>query len=421
MQIITDHRDHFVEMRLVGRLDNEWAGHLNDAIDEAIRKGSHTLVLNMTEVSYVTSAGLGALVRAYKQFQTIHGFFGIGKGSSFVLEIIRKTGLGRMLLCDVDQIRRKPADNPASIQAMSRVELEWGVSLDEYDLDTNATQVCEVIGDATRLPHQAYSAADCRTVEFPEGSIGLGLGALGQDFADCENRFGEFLAVSGSVAQLPTSSTDKPDYQLSQGRFVPQVQLAYGVRCTGPFRKLYRFDSPDGQHQIPLSSLIDECLALTQSELATVVLVAESSGLVGASLRRSPAAAWAGHTTKFEHPEIRNWLSYSADRVFPHTVALAVGIASRSQGGPLGSFTRLLGPHGQVHGHFHAAVFSYRPFKKRTLELESTVAALFDTEELKSVMHLLHDDRENSAGESHFVRGACWVAPISHVTGEISK
>lgn len=421
MQIISDRRDHYIEMRLIGRLDNEWATHLDDAIEDAIRKGSHALVLNMTEVSYVTSAGLGALVRAYKQFQTVQGTFGIGKGSDFVLETIRKTGLGKMLLCDVEQIRRRPESNPMSVQARSRVELEWGMSLDEYDLEANATQVCELIGDPTRLHSGTYGPTDCRTIEYPQRSIGLGLGALGHDFADCENRFGEFLAVSGSVAQLPTTSTDKPDYQLSQGRFVPQVQLAYGVRCTGGFQKLYRFDSPDGKNRIPLSSLIEECLTLTQADLASVVLIAESSGLVGASLRRSPAADWVGHAAKFQHPEIRNWLSYSADHVFPHTVALAVGVASRKEQSPLDSFTRRLGTHGQVFGHFHSAVFSYRPFKKRTLELENTVATLFDSEELKSVMHLLYDDRAGSVIESQFIRGACWVTPISHVTGEISK
>lgn len=420
MQIICDQHPQYVEMRLIGRLDNEWSGHLDTAINEAIHKGAHSLVLNMTEVTYVTSAGLGALVRAYKQYQTVHGFFGVHKGSPFVLEIIRKTGLGKMLLCDIDQIRRRPAHDTGSLQSISRVELEWGMTLDEYDLDENASHTCEVFGNASRLPHHSYHAADCRTVEYPAGSLGIGLGALGQDFADCESRFGEFLAVSGSVAQLPPSNMDKPDYQLSQGRFVPLVQMAYGIRCTGTFRKLYRFDSPDGTKQLPLSSLIDECLILTRTQLASIVLVAESSGLVGASLRRSPAADWVGHATKFEHPEIRNWLSYSGDRVFPHTVALIVGVASRNEKGPLGAFTRLMNPQQDLFGHFHAAVFSYRPFKKRSLELESTVAALFETEELKSVLHLLHDDRENAAGESQFVRGACWVSPISHLTGDMS-
>ena len=48
------------------------------------------------------------------------------------------------------------------------------------------------------------------------------------------------------------------------------------------------------------------------------------------------------------------------------------------------------------------------------LDLAETVTGLFDTDRLLGVMHLLNDDRGSSgAGESEFVRGACWVAPIT--------
>ena len=44
----------------------------------------------------------------------------------------------------------------------------------------------------------------------------------------------------------------------------------------------------------------------------------------------------------------------------------------------------------------------------------SSWAALFETQELQTVLHLLGDDREiGGAGQSEFTRGACWLAPIS--------
>jgi len=83
----------------------------------------------------------------------------------------------------------------------------------------------------------------------------------------------------------------------------------------------------------------------------------------------------------------------------------------------LAPLVRPMSPEGEIHGHFHAAVFSYRPFKKRKLELGETVAALLDHEDLQTVLHLVNDDREIvGGGESEFLRGACWVAPISLVT-----
>ena len=99
-----------------------------------------------------------------------------------------------------------------------------------------------------------------------------------------------------------------------------------------------------------------------------------------------------------------------------------MGVASRGapsgRAKPLAPLLRPLTPRSELHGHFHAAVFSYRPFKKRKLELNETVAALLENEDLQAVLHLLHDDREiTGGGESEFVRGACWVGPIANVSG----
>ena len=82
---------------------------------------------------------------------------------------------------------------------------------------------------------------------------------------------------------------------------------------------------------------------------------------------------------------------------------------------------RPLGKEPLPAGHFHTAVFSYRPLKKGEMDLKTTVSTLFESETLQAVLHLLNDDREIAgAGQSEFVRGACWVGPISEViTGRI--
>jgi hypothetical protein len=67
-------------------------------------------------------------------------------------------------------------------------------------------------------------------------------------------------------------------------------------------------------------------------------------------------------------------------------------------------------------GHFHAAAFSYRPLKKGSIDLNTTVTTLFETETLQGVLHLLSDTRE-AAGpqQSEFVQGACWIAAASEI------
>ncbi len=422
MQISTEANGEYLQMRVVGRLDNEWSAHLSKALDEAIRNGSHSIIMDLTEVEYLSSAGIGALVRAHKQFQAIHGFFGIGTAAPQVSEVIRLTGLSKMLLIDPAKLPKAAPRFQSTVMPEFRFAAFGGMLFEVYDIEPKATLTAQLIGNPDRLARSTYGSPQCHPYAFPENSFGLGQGAFGSDFADCANRFGEFLAVGGSAAQLPTNGTGKPDYQRGTGDFVPTVQMLYGLRCEGNFALQHRFEPHDPTEKITFSKLVEQSLNLSKSNLAGMVFLAETAGLVGASLRRSPAVADEGSTDKFAHPEVRRWLSFSPERVYPHSLALIVGVAARgapTQQDRLASLLRPLSPQSVISGHFHAAVFSYRPFKKRKLNLEETVTTLFESEDLQGVLHLLHDDRPIiGCGESEFVRGACWISPVATVQQE---
>ena len=430
MQISSESVDDLLVMRIQGRLDNDGAGDLTAAIEEAVRLGSHAIAVDLAEIKYISSAGIGALVRAHKQLQAIRGRFALVAASPEVRNVIRLTGLSQILV--IQDHTPSLATTSITIQSAPGVSYRDGMMYELYNLRSESRLSCDVIGHPASLIDDAYSASQCRAIEFPAASIGLGLGAFGQDFDDCAQRFGEFLSAGGMTAQQPTSETKKPDFERVIGEFVPRVQMLYGLRCRGEFPQLIRFDPEEDQSRVPLSALAEQVLTLTGSQLSAIVCLAESSGLIGARLRRSPAAAvTSGATshptavgsqreTRFSHPEIRRWLSFTPDRAYAHSLALVVGIVSRGEPSgtakPLARLLRPLAPGLDLWGHFHAATFSYRPFKKRRLDLEETVAALCESEDLQAVLHLLHDDREiTGGGESEFVRGACWTGPIADV------
>jgi len=102
---------------------------------------------------------------------------------------------------------------------------------------------CRVMGNSSPLERGEYREANMTAVSFPEATFGLGLGAFGSDFADCRDRFGEFLAVAGAAGYLPTDGASAPDYLLSAGSFVPEVRVLYGIRCEGQFAQLARFEA----------------------------------------------------------------------------------------------------------------------------------------------------------------------------------
>jgi len=152
-------------------------------------------------------------------------------------------------------------------------------------------------------------------------------------------------------------------------------------------------------------------------------MVAEAAGLVGAALRRSPAQP-ASESVRFQFPEIRDWLTFTGDRAYNRCVALVVGVALAGDGGELAPMVRSLEHAGAnatrpMTGHFHAAAFSYRPLQKGKIDLTRTVKGLFEEQALQGILHLLSEYRTiGGAGQSEFVRGACWIGPIDEILPE---
>jgi len=270
---------------------------------------------------------------------------------------------------------------------------------------------CEVLGKPSPLSAGGCRKEDCCQVHFAPASFGLGLGALGADFDDCRGRFGEFLVAAGAAAYLPTDGSNVPDYLVGSETQGPELQLCHGLAFLGAPALLARFEAPS-EGVIGLTQLADCCLKLADAPRAGVVLVAETTGLVGAALRRSPAAAGGADPLAF--PEVRNWLTFTPERAYSHSTALVVGLVGSGDPGELAPAVRPLGPGADLWGHLHAAAFSFRPLARGAIDLRATVASLFESQTLLGVLHLLYDDRGISgAGESEFVRGACWVGPVS--------
>jgi hypothetical protein len=346
--------------------------------------------------------------------------FGIHSLSPEVEQILKQTRLLPLLVCDLEKVRAVPVAESRARSLTPHDVQAGGLEMQIYELDTAATLQCEVMGDSRPLFDSTYSEDHCRTVKFSNESFAIGLGALGDDFSAVHHQFGEFLAVAGAVAVTPSSRRQLPDYSFSREDFVPQANVLYGIRCAGKFSQLIRFRSIEFPEPVGLSTVIAQCLQQSRCDSAGIVLLAETAGLLGAHLRRSPAAAAVMAVQRFEFPEIRNWLSFSPERVYSRNLALIVGVSKVSKSaGPSSPVDPLLRPmttDGGLQGHFHAAVFPYRPLKKRSLDFHESIREQFDSGMIQDVLHLLRDDRPTlGVGESELLGGACWVSPLREV------
>ena len=411
MEIETKPTGDFIDITVRGRLDAYWSTSLANTLDELVRNGSHRIRLNLAEVGYMSSAGIRVLLKFYKQLQPINGALVVSNPSEAVKSVLDLAGLQVLL--------KSPAPEAASATGQATQQLDVdGIAFEVYDRDASATLRCRAVGDPQRLGSTGFDSGNCRTLQFAGASFGVGIGAFGGGFDDCRTRFGEFVAAGGAAAYLPTDGSNVPDYVVSAGALVPEVRVLYALACDGPFRSLVRFEHPQAGSAASLTQLAQASLRLTEADTVGFVMIAETAGLVGAALRRSPAQP-ASSADYFDHPAVRDHLSYSPERAHARSLALVAGIATRSPSPRLAHFVRPISDDGALRGHFHAAAFSYHPLQKGEIDMQRSIAGLFENETLQGVLHLIGDDREIAgAGESEFLRGALWVGAIAAVVDE---
>jgi anti-anti-sigma factor len=432
MQITKQLRGETVELKVEGRVDGYWADHLAAAVDQETRQGSHHIQLDLSEVAFLSSAGVGTLVRLYKDLKSIQGSFAISNCSRNVLKVIQLSKLEDVLVAKAmpESSPTNEARKSSTVEASARTsitQIERSRAIYEvYPLAPESKLECHRLGDASLLERCGFGKEHCRTMQFSDSAFAIGLGALGEHFEECRGRFGEFIAAGGAVAYLPTDGTNVPDFLLAGGTTLPEVQVCYGIACDGakpqPFSSLIRFEAKKSSEPVALSLLLESCLDLSNAQQIGIVMIAESAGLIGAALRRSPVVG-ASEPNAFEFPRIRDWLSFTAERAYAKSVVLLAGIAVRGSAEALAPvirpFTNVSTSELAVAGHFHAAAFSYRPVQRGQIDLRASIKTLFEGQALEGILHLLSDDRALSGGgQSELVRGACWIAPISNITAE---
>jgi anti-anti-sigma factor len=419
MNISTSQEGGAVVVRLAGRLDGEGALQMSEGLDRLLREGRRAVVLDLSGVTYLSSPAAIALQRAHQEYAAARGELLVASPSREAADALTRAELLPKLLA--------PPTPTAGTAGPSgdRTRDDWRIpaaltTRGTYEVSTHvpgAELHCRVHGRRDPSVRTWIDSSDYRAYQIPESAFGLGVGALAGSREQAAPRLGEIVAAAGSVAHLPTGGGEVPDFDVGLGGRPPKIQLVSGLVCEGGFSRLKRFSSPSETEPIPLSELASVALDGPANETAGVVMVAETSGLVGAWLRRSPGIVL--FSMYLDVQGIRDWLGTTPRPVHAGTTVLVAGVVSRRPDPLLAPHLRPVAPGSDLLGHFHAVVFTYRPVPQRSVVLRTLVTRLFVQQRVRAVMHLFGDDRGTAgAGESSFRRGLCWSGPITRVSAE---
>ncbi len=97
MEIKRKREQGFEVLILDGRLDAYWSDHLESELTKCIRDGIYKLRIDMSAVSYISSAGIRVLLQSYKKLNKINGDFNLVNISKNVETVLKLSGIEALL------------------------------------------------------------------------------------------------------------------------------------------------------------------------------------------------------------------------------------------------------------------------------------------------------------------------------------
>jgi len=104
MEIVTNERDGVVTLSLKGRLDFSSSTTLKERVLDQMNEGRRQFVVNMAQVDFINSSGLGTLVSVLKEVRLAKGRLVLVNLGTYVQEIFEITQLSHIFeICSSEE------------------------------------------------------------------------------------------------------------------------------------------------------------------------------------------------------------------------------------------------------------------------------------------------------------------------------
>jgi len=410
MEIQTRQVGTVLVVALEGELDAYWAEEAERELRACLEQGHYRLVLDLSGLTYLSSAGLRVLLRLHQRITRLSGELCLAAPRPFVQKVLTTSGFDRTFPVFTDVGQALAAAAPEEVAA----EGIWATA-EAHEVPSGAFRFLpspyqgegpgvrvRAIGQADDFLHSRATLERLTTLDLSDLGYTLGIGALGEPGPMVLDRLGEFLSLPGAIYWLPGDSRQVPDFLVAARPQTPSpmpntqhpklpVHLLYGLTLEGPHQVYGHFTAADQEEGVSLNDLaqaLSGWAATREGYVGAVGLVlrADVAGLWGVGLKRSPRTENApANDQKINHREnIKDWLHFPTEPAYANHTLLAVGMLKAEE-------------QGSISTHLHGAVFRFVPELGGDRPLEDELAQVVQQGELVSVAHLLPNTRLRKA------------------------
>jgi anti-anti-sigma factor len=380
--------------RLSGRLDVLTAAQAQQVLDDLVQSGQRDLVVDLAELSYVSSAGLRVLLLAQKMLRKVGGRIIIYRAPEMVRQVFAVSGFLAMFeLAEGPEELAERLVGQAAPAASRRLEAD-GVVMEVIQRPGPPGRLW-AHGRPEKLNRAEYVEHDVIALPAGPGLFGAGLGCFGDSFAECRDFFGEALLLEGSLFYQPTVPRAGVEFILNlQAQGGLSYQFLQALTFQGPFQALAAFDCPQGP--LELNRLIPALAQALPAPVLGLVLLAESRGLYGMHLKRSPVREnQPDQGREIFHPELfKEWMSFPLEAADPGAVVAGAGLVVGARESAPAALLPWLPSESAFH--LHAAIFGKAPLGKRPEQLPAELRRVISEMEPVKVQHLMGRSRLSS-------------------------
>jgi anti-anti-sigma factor len=381
-------------LNVSGRIDGMTSGEIRRQLQVLIDEGQRVFIVDLEAVNYISSAGLRVFLSAQKQLNRVGGeihLFGLPENVRAVFEMSGFLKLFRTFSSreEIEKTLTKAGFGPE----VETREIAGGVI--RFIRQPGPPGILRVIGSQKNPLSSDYEEKDVETLSAGEIQFGLGMAALGDEYEEYKNLFGEALVINRNLFFYPAVRHPVVDFMIrGQGGADPEYRFLNGVGFSGSFHHILSFESTSGF--IELSNLIKSLSELASENILGLVLLAESKGFWGMNMKKTPITENKPKNGKniLDEENFPEWMNFPLEPgEFNHIIACA-GIAVKDRS--------LLEPRlseslaqGQAF-HLHGGVFAKGPLGKDVNLFELEMERVLTEVELSKVQHVLAQSRLGS-------------------------
>jgi anti-anti-sigma factor len=389
LEINTTHNRACKIIELKGRIDGITSSVIEKEFMKLTSEGSRIIAVNLSNVNYVSSAGLRIFLSSQKMLKRIGGELLIISLQPQIQEVFSTSGFISLfrIFKDDDEFEKEVNFTPVIHKVIN------GRNTQYKKLSSPAGKIFN-IGNQDKLQNTLYNMEDVIEVSSSDIQFGTGMAALGDSYNEYKLLFGETVIINNNFFSYPAVKRPAVDFMLKgEPGLNFNYNFLYGTGFNGSYSSVIKLH--EDENCISLSEVVSAAKELSGTNIFGIVLMAESAGIYAMNLKKSPIAENIPATGEiFSHNNFADWIDFPLDPAFGNNIIAAAGIVVKDKNLLEDKFKSITAEDSDFH--IHCVVFEKEFLTKNIDSFDEELKRIINDLQPLKVQHLLGQSKFKS-------------------------